>query len=214
MVEGLKCSDTDFDKQCEACVLGKMKKIPFPKQTVHRVTELLELVHSDVCGPMNVDSLGGSRYMVTFSDDFSRYTFVYLLRSKDEVLTKFREFVNLVENQTGHKVKTLNLRIKTLRTDNGGEYISKALAAFYAERGIAHEFTNPHCPEQNGVAERMNRTIVESARSMLYHAKLPQHFWAEAVSTAVYLHNRSPTTALSDKPPLSVGSIESLMCQT
>ena len=214
MVEGLKCSDTDFDKQCEACVLGKMKKIPFQKQTVHRTTELLELVHSDVCGPMNVDSLGGSRYMVTFSDDFSRYTFVYLLRSKDEVLTKFREFVNLVENQTGHKVKTLNLRIKTLRTDNGGEYISKAFAAFCAERGIAHEFTNPHCPEQNGVAERMNRTIVESARSMLYNARLPQHFWAEAVSTTVYLHNRSPTTALSDKPPLSVGSIESLMCQT
>ena len=113
LVEGLKCSDTDFDKQCEACVLGKMKKIPFAKQTVHRATELLELVHSDVCGPMNVDSLGGSRCMVTFIDDYSRYTFVYLLRSKDEVLTNFREFVNLVQNQTGQKVKTLNLRIKT-----------------------------------------------------------------------------------------------------
>ena len=129
---------------------------------------------------MNVDSLGGSRYMVTFIDDYSRYTFVDLLRSKDEVLTKFREFINLVENQTGQKVKTLNLRIKPLRTDNGGEYICKAFAAFCAERGIAHKFTNPHCPEQNKVAERMNRTIVESARSMLYHAKLPQHFWAEA----------------------------------
>ena len=129
LVEGLKCSDTDFDKQCEACALGKMKRNPFPKQTVHRATELLELVHSDVCGPMNVDFRAGSSYMVTFTDDYSRYTFVYLLRSKDE-------FVNLVENQTGDEVKTLNLRIKTLRTDNGGEYIYLRLLLHFVLREV------------------------------------------------------------------------------
>ena len=91
--------------------------------------------------------------------------------------------------------------VKVLRSDNGGEYTSNSFAKFCAEKGILHEFTVPYCPQQNGVAERMNRTIMEGARSMLYHAKLPLEFWAEACSTAVYLHNRSPTTALKDQTP-------------
>ena len=158
---------------------------------------------------MQVDSMGGSRYMLTFIDDFSRYCTVYLIKSKDEVLTKFKEYVTLVENQTGHKVKTFvtvvnnktGLKVKILRSDNGGEYTSKAFASFCAAKGIIDQFINPYSPEQNGIAERLNRTIVKSARSMLLHASLPQQFWAEAVNTAVYLHNRSPTVALKDKTP-------------
>ena len=117
-----------------------------------------------------------------------------MLKSKDEALTKFKDFVNLVENQTGRTVKSL-------RSDNGGEYTSKLFATYCAEKGIAHQFTNPYTPEQNGVAERLNRTVIESARAMMSHASLPKKFWAEAVNTAVYVHNRSPTTALEAKTP-------------
>ena len=132
-----------------------------------------------------------------------------MIKSKDEVLTKFEEYVTLVENQTGHKVKTFvtvvnnktGLKVKILIRDNGGEYTSKAFASFCAAKGIIHQFTNPYSPEQNGIAERLNHTIVQSARSMLLHASLPQQFWAEAVNTAVYLHNQSPTVALTLNRP-------------
>ena len=115
------------------------------------------------------------------------------------------QFVNLVENQTGRHVKQLNIfadkekNVKVIRSDNGGECSSKKFAEYCAEKGISHQFTNPYSPQQNGVSERLNRTIIEATRSMIHHAKLPLQFWAEAVNTAVYLHNRSPTVALKDK---------------
>ena len=206
MVDGLNCDvETQPQKECEACVLGKMQKKSFPKQSQHRATRPYEIVHSDVCGPMQVESKGGSKYMLTFTDDYSRYTTVYFLKSKSEVLSKFQEFVNSVEKHTGHQITKLNILaeddVKVLRSDNGGEYTSNNFAKFCGEKGISHEFTVPYCPQQNGVAERMNRTIVEGARSMLFQASLPLEFWAEACSTAVYLHNRSPTTALKDETP-------------
>ena len=109
-----------------------------------------------------------------------------------------------VEKLTGRHITKLNILseedVKVLRSDNGGGYTSNSFAKFCTEKGISHHFTVPYCPKRNGVAERMNRTI-EGARSMLYHAKLPLEFWAEACSTAVYLHNRSPTTALEDQTP-------------
>ena len=198
-------SGTQTQKECEACVLGKMQKKPFPKQSQPRATRPYEIVHSDVCGPMQVESKGGSRYMLTFTDDYSRYTTVYFFKSKNEVLSKFMEYVNSVEKLTGCHITKLNILseedVKVLRSDNGGEYTSNSFAKFCTEKGISHQFTVPYCPQQNGVAERMNRTIMEGARSMLYHAKLPLEFWAEACSTAVYLHNRSPTTALKDQTP-------------
>ena len=143
--------------------------------------------------------------MLTFTDDYSRYTTVYFIKSKSEVLSKFMEYVNSVEKHTGRHITKLNIlseeNVKVLRSDNGGEYTSNSFAKFCAEKGISHEFTVPYCPQQNGVAEWMNRTIMEGARSMLYHAKLPLEFWAEGCSTAVYLCNRSPTTALKDQTP-------------
>ena len=143
--------------------------------------------------------------MLTFTDDFSRYTTAYFIKSKSEVLSKFMEYVNSAEKHTAYHISKLNILseedVKVLRSDNGGEYTSNNFAKFCAEKGISHEFTVPYCPQQNGVAERMNRTIMEGARSMLYPATLPLEFWAEACSTAVYLHNRSPTTALKDKTP-------------
>ena len=206
MVNGMNyASGTQTQKICEACVLGKMQKKPFPKQSQHRTTRPYEIVHSDVCGPIQVESKGGSRYMLTFTDDYSRYTTVYFIKSKNEVLSKFMEYVNSVDKLTGRHITKLNILseedVKFLRSDNGGEYTSNSFAKFCTEKGISHQFTVPYCPQQNRVAERMNRTIMEGARSMLYHAKLPLEFWAEACSTAVYLHNRSPTIALKDQTP-------------
>ena len=141
----------------------------------------------------------------TITDDYSPYTTVYFIKSKREVLLKFQEYVNSVEKHTGHQIMKLNILaeddVKVMRSDNGGEYTWNNFAKICGEKGISHEFTVPYCPQQNGVAERMNCTIMEGARSMLFQAKLPLEFWAEACSTAVYLHNRSPTTALKDETP-------------
>ena len=189
MATGMNCTTSRHaENKCEGCVLGKSHRNPFPKQSNNRATRPHEIIHSDVCGPMQIESKGGSRYMVTFTDDYSRYTTVYFIKRKDEVLSKFQEFVTFVENQSGNCG-----HVKVLRSDNGGEYVSNNFIKYCAEKGIMHELTSPYCPEQNGVAERLNRTIMESARSMIYHAGLPLDFWAEACNTAVYVHNRSPT---------------------
>ena len=110
MVDGMNHDmQTQTQKECEACVLGKMQKKPFPKQNQHRATSPYEIVHSDVCGPMQVESKGGSRYMLTFTDDFSRYTTAYFIKSKSEVLSKFMEYVNSVEKHTGVHIMKLNI---------------------------------------------------------------------------------------------------------
>lgn len=194
LVEGMSCSSGEVNRECEACAQGKMHRVPFPKKSEKETYQPLQLVHSDLCGPMNVDSVGGSKYILTFTDDYTRYVTAFFIKSKSEVLSKFMEYVAMMENETG-------LRVRSIRTDNGGEYTSQCFKKFCSDKGIAHQLTNPYTPEQNGVSERLNRTLVESARSMLIHAKMPLKFWAEAVNTAVYLHNRSPTSALKDKTP-------------
>ena len=108
LVHGMKYSNGNFDEQCEACALGKMHKLPeFMQQSLNGATQPLELVHTDVCGPMNVDSIGGSKYMLTFTDDYTGYITVYFITSKAEILSKFKEYVNMVENRTGLQVKRL-----------------------------------------------------------------------------------------------------------
>ena len=188
MVGGMKLSQSSQLLFCEGCVEGKLKRKPFQPVGEIRSTRRLERVHSDVCGPMATASIGGSKYFVTFIDDYSRCTAVYFLKQKNEVFEKFQEFEKLVTNETG-------TAIGALRSDNGGEYVSSKFESYLKSRGIRHELTVPHTPQQNGVAERMNRTLMESARSMMAHARLPNCFWAEAVSTAAYLRNRMVTTA-------------------
>ena len=134
---------------------------------------------------MSVDSIGKAKYYLTFIDDKTRMTFVYFIKHKNEVFGKFLEFKAYVEKQTGK-------RIKTLRSDNDGEYVSHKLATYLKTRGIAHQTTVPNTPEQNRVAERANHTINERARNMLNERHLSQEYWAEAVNTAIYLKNRSP----------------------
>ena len=193
---GISCSlNGETSDGCEPCVMGKMHKLPFPKESTTRSTQLLELVHSDLCGPMEVDSKGGSKYFLTFTDDYSRYTTTYFLQKKSEVVGKFKEYVLQMEKLTG-------CTLKRVRSDNGGEYTSKEYMEYCKQvAGIHHQFTNPYTPEQNGVSERYNRTVMEAARSMLFHSKLPLSFWAEAVQCATYVRNRSPTSALNNRTP-------------
>uniref|UniRef100_H3HA27 Integrase catalytic domain-containing protein n=1 Tax=Phytophthora ramorum TaxID=164328 RepID=H3HA27_PHYRM len=180
---------------CDGCALGKQTRVSYMKSSPNCAKQVLEVVHSDVCGPMQTPTFGGKRYFVTFIDDKSHFCAVYLLRNKSEVTAKFAEFVAFAETQTGK-------RVQTLRSDNGGEYTSGAIAKFCADRGIVQKFTPPYTPQLNGVAERMNRTLVECGRCMLEHAGLPKTYWGEAVMTATFLRNRCPIRAIShDKSP-------------
>jgi hypothetical protein len=144
---------------CKGCALGKNIKRPFPSSN-NRSKEILDLIHSDVCGPMPIISIGGSLYYVIFIDDYSIKTWLYLLKSKDEVFSKFQEFKAEIENLTSRN-------IKTLRSDNGGEYTSKEFIAFFKSTGIRRELTVPHNPQQNGVVERKNISIEETIKSLL-----------------------------------------------
>ena len=128
------------------------------------------------------------------------------MKSKGETLVKFKEYVALMENATGNKIQELRT-VKRIRSDNGGEYTSKAFEEYCKGKGIKHEFTIPYSPQQNGVSERMNRTILDMARSMIHQSKLGLKFWAEAVATAVYIRNRSPATKLKGKTPFEIWNL-------
>eukprot|EP00253_Pinus_taeda_P016236 PITA_16236 len=143
---------------------------------------------------MPVNSLGGYSYYLTFTYDYSRKTWIYFLKKKDEVFSWFRHFKALIENQTEKK-------IKILITDNGTEYESKEFHKFCKEAGIKRETTTPYTPEQNGVAERKNCTIMEAVWAMLHDQRLPKFLWAEAANTTVYVQNRCPHQALGSKTP-------------
>ena len=192
MVKGLPNIDK-IDKVCEGCIYGKMHRLPFPKNA-WRAKAPLELVHSDILGPTRTPSLGGKRYFLLFVDDYTRMMWIYILEKKSEAFSVFLKFQALVERQSGSP-------IKTLRTDRGGEYIYTPFMEYYKEKGIKRQLTVRKTPQQNGVAERKNRTIAEMARSMLKGKGLPNTFWAEAVNTAVFILNRSPTKAVQNKTP-------------
>src|SRR6202034_1879402 len=197
LVVGFNCHLNDSDHlidSCDGCFKGKASRTAIPDAATHRASVPLELVHSDICGPMNVESIGGCSYFITFIDDYSRYIVVKTMKLKSEALKHFLDYKAWAENGTGYK-------IKTLRTDGGGEYSSDEFSAALKQHGISRQQTPPYTPQHNGVAERANRTIVESARSMLYHADLGKSYWGEAVLTAVYIRNRVRTKALVAKTP-------------
>jgi hypothetical protein len=192
----LKSVNIDF---CENCIFGKQKRVSFKTGGRTLRNEKLELVHTDVWGPAAVSSIGGKSYFVTFIDDHSRKVWVYFLKQKSEVYEVFKKWKAMVENETG-------LKIKKLRSDNGGEYEDTGFKRFCFENGIRLERTVPGTPQQNGVAERMNRTLTERARSMRIQSGLPKQFWAEAINTAAYLINRGPSVPLEQRIPEEVWS--------
>lgn len=197
-VEGMNLKEkVDLDKSsCTICCEGKQCRLPFTKEG-SRSKELLQLIHTDICGPMEHESLAGSRYFILFIDDYSRMTFVYFIKHKNEALRCFAEFKAKVEKQT-------NKNILTLRSDNGCEYCNKEFDSYLKKEGITHQKSNPYTPEQNGLSERNNRTIVEKARCLLFDANMDKEFWAEATNTAVYLQNRTALPALNDRTPFEI----------
>ena len=195
LLKGAKTCKLDF---CEQCVLGKQKRVKFGT-AIHNTEGILDYIHTDIWGPAKTTSLGGKHYFVTFVDDFSRRVWVYTLKSKDEVFETFLVWKKMVENQTGRK-------IKVLRSDNGTEYINDQFSYFCNKEGISRHFTVRDTPQQNGVAERMNRTLLEKVRCMLSNAGLDKQFWAEAVMYASHLIYRLPSAALNGKTPLVVWS--------
>lgn len=188
----LTSKDVEALKICTVCAKGKQAKLPFPASQ-SKTTEVLALIHSDVQGPMKVASLGGAKYILVFVDDYSRKFFIYLISKKDQVFEKFKLFKAFVENQTGKS-------IRVLRSDNGGEYFSKIFDDFLAEAGILHQSSNARNPQQNGLSERANRTLIEKAKCLISEAALPDCFWGEAVNAAAYIINRSINATTGEIP--------------
>ncbi|KAJ9541503.1 hypothetical protein OSB04_028009 [Centaurea solstitialis] len=180
-----------FDN-CESCLSGKMTKQPFNSEN-ERATDLLEIIHTDVCGPFSHVARGGYRYFITFTDDFSRYGYVYLMRHKSETFEKFKEYQNEVQN-------LLDKRIKFLRSDRGGEYLSDEFDNHLMECGIVSQLTPPYTPQMNGVSERRNRTLLDMVRTMMCHSSLPVSFWGHALETAAHILNRAPTKSVEKTP--------------
>ena len=195
LLKGAKTGKLDF---CEHCVLGKKTRVEFGT-AIHNTKDILDYVHSDVWGPTTTPSMGGKRYFVTFVDDFSRRVWVYLMKTKDEVLGIFLQWKKMIETQTGRK-------IKRIRSDNGTEYTNDLFMKVCRDEGIVRHFTVRNTPQQNGVAERMNRTLVEKVRCMLSNAGLGRQFWAEALTYACHLINRLPSAGIEGKTPMEVWS--------
>lgn len=152
MVRGLPQINTE-DRECESCVLAKQSRLPFPSGESWRARTPLQLVHTDICGPLDPISNGGNKYFITFTDDFSRKTWVYFLKEKAAALMIFKNFKSQVEVESQHN-------LMMIRSDKGGEYTSKAFQDFRKANGVRHQLTTTYTPQQNGVTERKNRTIM------------------------------------------------------
>jgi transposase InsO family protein len=139
MVDGMNLKEVPLHHICEGCVKGKHQRTSFPKDEATRASQLLEIVHTDLCGLMKTTSHSGAQYFLTFINDFSRKTHVYLLKAKGEAFEKFKQYKALVENEIGHK-------IKVLRSDNGGEFVSKNFDAFFTKCGIQRQTSAPYSP--------------------------------------------------------------------
>ena len=190
-------------KQCVGCAVGKAHRLPFPAQASNRAARPLELIHSDICGPIEVIHVRPDGklveikwYILTFVDDYSRLLWIAITSDKSSktVMKQFSHYKAWAERYTG-------FAIKAIRTDGGTEYVNADFKTFLQILGIDRQVTAAYTPQQNGVAERANRTILEAARAMLHAADLPQSFWSYAVHAAVYLRNRSPTRALNNITP-------------
>jgi len=176
---------------CEACTQAKQHRVSFdPSDT--QTTAPLELIHTDVCGPF-LETLAGNKYFGTVLDDYTGYALTVLLKHKSDMTSNLQVLINTMQRHTGCKVKSV-------RTDNGGEYVNNAMKEVFEDSGIVHKPTLPYSPHSNGKAERLNRTFKEKALAMLRHSNLQDNMWGEAVITASHVRNRSPMSGKSVTP--------------
>ncbi|GJW07235.1 retrovirus-related pol polyprotein from transposon TNT 1-94 [Tanacetum coccineum] len=185
------------DHLCSSCELGKAKRKSFHTKTTPSSKRRLQLLHMDLCGPMRVESINGKKYVLVIVDDYSRYTWTHFLRSKDETPEVLIDFLRLVQ-------RGLHAQVRTVRTDKGTKFLNKTLHAYFAQEGIEHQTSTARTPEQNGVVERRNRTLVEAARTMLSAAKVPLYFWTEAIATTCFTQNRSLVIPRHEKTPYHI----------
>jgi transposase InsO family protein len=193
MVRGLPEMKTP-SKLCNDCIIGKQHRESISKKSLWRATHRLQLVHSDICGPITPSSSSGKRYLITFIDDYSRKIWVSFLSEKSQAFNAFKMFKSMVEKEIGAP-------IQCLRTDRGGEFTSKEFNSFCDSHGIRRQLTAAFTPQQNGVAERKNRTIMNMVRCMLSEKHVPKYFWPEAVKWTIHILNRSPTLAVKELTP-------------
>jgi len=193
MVDGLPLLDR-VEEVCDSCALGKHQRHSFPQVSNYRAERGLDLVHVDLCGQIKPKTPGGKSYFLLIVDDHSRYMWVELLATKDEAFKCFKRVKALAETERG-------VKLRAFRSDRGGEFNSIEFKEFCDDHGIKHFTTAPYTPQQNGVVERRNRTVVEMARCLMKARGVPAEFWGEAVATAVYLLNRSPTKSLRGRTP-------------
>ncbi|GJS53820.1 putative ribonuclease H-like domain-containing protein [Tanacetum coccineum] len=194
LVRGLPSKSFKNDHTCVACQKGKQHKASCKAKMDRYVTHPLHTLHMDLFGPTSVRSINHASYCLVITDDCSRFCWVFFLAKKDETSGILKTFIKQIENQ-------LNQKVKIIRSDNGTEFKNRGMLEFCGEKGIKQEFSNARTPQQNGVAERMNRTLIEAARTMLADSLLPTTFWAEAVNTACYTFNRVRVTKPQNKTP-------------
>lgn len=196
LVSGLKVNTSSDELTfCESCVYAKATRKPIAKvREGERAKEVGGLVFSDLWGPAPVATLGGRKYYVTFTDDKTRLTYLHLLRQKSETFDAYKQFEAWCDRQ-------LAVKIKVLHSDRGGEYLGKEFVLYLKTSGTTQRLTTHDTPQHNGVAERLNRTLLEKVRAMLHESALPKFLWGEAVRHAVWLKNRTPTKALDGLTP-------------
>ena len=185
--------------KCSECVFAKLAKRPFPNEANERAKASLERVHTDICGPMPTPTPSGYKYFVTFVDDHSRYVVAEPLRLKSEFVDKLRDY-------STYWPKSLEKSIKSLRSDNSGENTSAEVDSICIDNGIKRELTVPYNPQQNGVAERMNRTLMECVRALLFTSGMPDEYWRFALAFACDVHNNIPSRVINMVTPASLWS--------
>lgn len=185
-----KCNHNEI---CEICIQNKKTRDPFPQESFTKTYEKLDLIHTDVCGPLQIPTPRGNKYILTLIDDYSRYCYIYLIEHKSDVKEKIIEFIEIMKTQHS-KVP------KIIRSDRGGEYMKNELHKYFKDNGILTQFTVPKTPQQNGVAERKNRTLIEMVRCMLNSSGIHKQYWGEAVNTANHILNRLPTKGIKATP--------------
>ncbi|GJR17073.1 putative ribonuclease H-like domain-containing protein [Tanacetum coccineum] len=194
LVRGLPSKLFENDQTYVACQKGKQHRASCKSKTVSSISQPLHMLHMDLFGPTFVKSLMKKMYCLVVTDDYSRFSWVFFLATKDETSGILKSFITGVEN-------LIDQRVKVIRCDNGTEFKNKEMNQFCERKGIKREFSVARTPQQNGVAERKNRTLIEAARTMLADSKLPTTFWAEAVNTACYVQNRVLVTKPHNKTP-------------
>jgi transposase InsO family protein len=194
MVRVLKDVVFEKDKPCSACQAGKQVANTHPTEAFMSTSRPLELLHMDLFGPTTYASVGGNLYCLVIVDDFSRYTWVFFLHDKSEVASIFKKFAKKAQNE-------FDCKIKKIRSDNGKEFDSTNIHEYCGEIGIKHEVSATYTPQQNGVVERKNRTLITLARTMIDEYNTPERFWAEAVNTSCYASNRLFPHWLLEKTP-------------